>query len=1328
MQSISALGTARTGQPLAVEAVPRALNRRAFDDGHLLVVDRVSREVERYLAPPPDLRRGEALTALLKTDDVYATRRSTPVVSYDITKIRVCRADLTPKEIEDVVAEDIQRFIIDPDRWIVKSDEEILEIANSSDFPSRPYWDPQLRGSDANMKEFLKALDAAGLLTWRRRARAKVGFFFVAKKSGDQRLIVDARQANMMHQRAPHSDLAVPSALSRLVLSDEAVNLCERASERLHSAATNNYHHQPDRDRDHLKLWPNGSSADLTDGFYQFRCTRMASWFATDYVLKTDEISDLIGRPLNLVYDDDLQKETEAGAMESFYACFLGMPMGWAWALFFCHNAISAGIRAAQARLGMPTVLVSDRAPIPAVTRHAPVGAPYVDNANIIAVTEESGRLLYDGMLAELERIGFVLRDLTPPCSDFEFLGMVFDGERRTIRHSNKRCWRLKWALDDLLRRGGSTGECLRVLCGHLVHHFSLFPPALSILSRIFSFVQCNLLTWGYFDVELRKELIAARGMVFMCGQFLGRGVHTTAFCSDASMLGYALHESVASPAEVLSAAAWKERWRFVEYRPPVDHRPHGVPSEATSVAWLAGPESAFEKYTLALAAQHRRERGPRRKKEKKPRELVEVTGLVPSLPNDWAVPARWRLVVRGAWRHSGAIHCHEGRTAVMGLRRASRCADAHDKIVLSLGDNASELLTQEKGRATDFQLNNLCRVSCGLQAGTGIAWRRRHIETDRNCSDYDSRAADRGELLPGQVEAPAGAARAQGWRRAEAVAAQSECKRRHAAGVASRLTPPPGAQLPPPPPPPAPLPPEGRPAAQPRRWALELFSGCARLTAAWREATLAAGPHFDILNGHLFDLTNSRILAVVLEWIAKGSCWLVHLGTPCTVWSVARTSASSTSSTAMTGRACARAAVQVLRAARLAGTYVVHENPKTSALYQWPPMARELKRLKCDFIQVDMCRFGAPFQKSGLFASNLPNLRSYIGLLCTCTQPHLRLQGTATLEENGRRKSVWLTSLAGRYPPALCRAYAACARASAPTSAISSDSDDGRLVARLLERLAAAAGGHAEPLPAPRCPRRFECGWEYAIKSWGTSVPACHARFAPGARRRGDVEGAGRVRDRRVRPQAAPIAEPASRAAHQSGGGEPQPPREEASSAPGRRRSDERPLGVRAALSGTGLRSPLPEREPEVRAVRHRAQAPRPDLEAARRRHDPLLRLPAARGRQCQPAEGHPLRQVLAAGAREGSAYLPAGSARPPGLHQDVAQQRARPASGGGACARVQLPPGLAAPPRRPQRLGRHPGVRPLYAANGDPLHQEEARGDAGRRPLPALGSSHRA
>ena len=72
-----------------------------------------------------------------------------------------------------------------------------------------------------------------------------------------------------------------------------------------------------------------------------------------------------------------------------------------------------------------------------------------------------------------------------------------------------------------------------------------------------------------------------------------------------------------------------------------------------------------------------------------------------------------------------------------------------------------------------------------------------------------------------------------------------------------------------------------------------------------------------------------------------------------------------------------------------------------------------------------------------------------------------------------------------------------------------------------------------------------------------------------------------------------------------------------------------------------------------------------------------------------------NPLLQVLAAGTRGGSVDLPTSSARPPGLHQDVAQQWARPAAGRGARARVLPPPGLGALPRHPQRLGGHLGVR---------------------------------
>eukprot|EP00959_Pyramimonas_sp_CCMP1952_P290635 6078970-Pyramimonas_sp.AAC.1 len=62
-----------------------------------------------------------------------------------------------------------------------------------------------------------------------------------------------------------------------------------------------------------------------------------------------------------------------------------------------------------------------------------------------------------------------------------------------------------------------------------------------------------------------------------------------------------------------------------------------------------------------------------------------------------------------------------------MGLRRAAVCRAAEDSIVVSLGDNMADVLATERGRASDFGLNALCRQSCAWQWAAGVDWRRRH-------------------------------------------------------------------------------------------------------------------------------------------------------------------------------------------------------------------------------------------------------------------------------------------------------------------------------------------------------------------------------------------------------------------------------------------------------------------------------------------------------------------------------------------------------------------------------------------------------------------------
>ena len=70
----------------------------------------------------------------------------------------------------------------------------------------------------------------------------------------------------------------------------------------------------------------------------------------------------------------------------------------------------------------------------------------------------------------------------------------------------------------------------------------------------------------------------------------------------------------------------------------------------------------------------------------------------------------------------------------------------------------------------------------------------------------------------------------------------------------------------------------------------LELFSGSGRLTSAFNMKGLRVCPPFDVKDGKWFDLCNVNIQQLILGWIRQGRIWYLHLGTPCTNFSIAKT------------------------------------------------------------------------------------------------------------------------------------------------------------------------------------------------------------------------------------------------------------------------------------------------------------------------------------------------------------------------------------------------------------------------------------------------------
>ena len=74
---------------------------------------------------------------------------------------------------------------------------------------------------------------------------------------------------------------------------------------------------------------------------------------------------------------------------------------------------------------------------------------------------------------------------------------------------------------------------------------------------------------------------------------------------------------------------------------------------------------------------------------------------------------------------------------------------------LLSLGDNLSNTCSSEKGRSKRFELQLLCQRAGALAIACEIDWNLRYVESLRNPMDFDTRAADRGELAPGDLSGP---------------------------------------------------------------------------------------------------------------------------------------------------------------------------------------------------------------------------------------------------------------------------------------------------------------------------------------------------------------------------------------------------------------------------------------------------------------------------------------------------------------------------------------------------------------------------------------------
>ncbi|CAE8678756.1 unnamed protein product, partial [Polarella glacialis] len=980
---------------------PTSVQQWMMDD----VVERIS----RHGSQPADLSEESSLGELLASSGPYSGDVG-HLASFDISKIKVLSRPLRPQEAASLcpprTAGYYKHF-----RHVIERDERELEVLRESNYDGlTPYWDPKLKRSRGARMGLYQALHRVGLLTFRRRAKAKVGAYL------------------------------------DLDLGDHAASGFGPVYE------------------------PSGNEGDVGDCFYNFLQEDLASWFCADDWMTSEEWMSL-GIDVGEVFDDELRCKLYPSREERLCPAFLGVCMGWSWALHMAQEIVSHQV--SQTENFDKSDQIRDKQVAPLLQPGRPVLGIYVDNVAIIGgVPEDADRR----MRAVCERFGqlgipFVVTHKSSQ-SYLDTIGLRFDFGRRALMHKSRRCWRLRLATLALLRRRKVRGSVLQVWGGHVIHHFSLLRPGMSCLHSFYRFIEFAGNEQKVLWPSVRQEMRLVIGLVFLGEAHLGAPIHENVYLGDSSTYGFSLMVTKSSQLEVRQATLHREKWRFIapdvelgaplvspldfsslgglsplggDVAPPPGLWPPGA--HEISSGWSRGscPGAGFGTSTqygrqLLQQAELRRKPVQSWRPSRPPRPLVEVPDSIPVIGPEWDKQDRYTLLVAAPWHHTAEhINIKEMRVLLMGVRRCCRDRSALGHRVLLLSDNLVSVLALEKGRSSSYSLNLLCRRAAAYSIGGRISFRFRHIGTDRNVADAPSRWFD----PPGSKHSrqcsnsprtagtpPLGPRRRFGGRDPKA-APVGKSPRSTTRGTASCKPAESAADGP-------------HDTSQQPKYFLELFSGSGVLTTAFKQAGCNVLPACEILNGVQFDLTRHSTQEALLRLLRTGRVWYVHMGTPCTVWSRARhglTNMARARAKETVGVELALFSVAVARLASSLNIWWSIENPRSSRLWHFHPVSELLQLPHTHWFHWDMCMYDSPNKKPTATMTNCPSLAG-LARACQGGHKHLVLRGTERVRLlDGLTVTRNKTAGAGVYPVPLCRRWCSLATSLCPAGAFGDSS-----------------------------------------------------------------------------------------------------------------------------------------------------------------------------------------------------------------------------------------------------------------------------------------------
>jgi hypothetical protein len=523
------------------------------------------------------------------------------------------------------------------------------------------YVDPIFRRQRSVYAEFISRLHASNLVEFRTEARERVGVFFVWKKSGKQRMVVDSRLANLWFDCPEKVHLATGTAFSRLEV-DEGPPI-------------------------------EVGGVDIKDAFYRIE---LPSEFRDLFAL-----SHLPAK----ILDPGMLAGLDVSPDQLIFPCFRVVPMGWTQALWVCqkcHECVTDDLSVIP-----PSLRLSDMRPVPSMQPF--VHAEYVDN--FICLSQQAGLVsdLAGVVEKELNRRGLPTHPVEADTGG-ETLGWYFDSKKASVAMTPRRLWKLKMAIDELLRQGWGSGQLVERIVGHCTFAALLRREILSCFQAVYVFTRKRYHVHSRLWPEVARELRWVSSLLPLVQRDLSAEWSTDVYAVDASTWGRGVVAAKADRDLVRDQARHLDRCRFTATQ---EHQ--------VQKSEIVGAGNFSDILDFEIENQNR-----------KTNPIPEVDPKLLQLD--------WKKVHSSPWTRPEAIPVLEGRALVWVAQHLARSQVNHGKRHLLLSDSMTAILALTKGRGNSRSMNRVCRQVGALSLACGFQLNYRWVASELNAADKPSR------------------------------------------------------------------------------------------------------------------------------------------------------------------------------------------------------------------------------------------------------------------------------------------------------------------------------------------------------------------------------------------------------------------------------------------------------------------------------------------------------------------------------------------------------------------------------------------------------------